>query len=57
MLWQDIRQHYPDQWLLIEALRAHSEGNQRILDELVVLGAFPDSVPLCNATPTSPRGP
>jgi hypothetical protein len=44
MQWQDIRQHYPDQWLLLEALQAHSEGNSREIDQLAVLGAFPDSV-------------
>jgi hypothetical protein len=44
MQWQDIRQHFPQQWLLLEALKAHSEGGQRILDELAILGSFPDSV-------------
>lgn len=44
MLWQEIRKHYPQQWLLLEALKAHSEGDKRILDQLAVLGAFPDSV-------------
>jgi hypothetical protein len=24
MQWQDIRQHYPHQWLLVEAITAHS---------------------------------
>ena len=44
MQWQDIRPHYPQHWLLIEAIKAHSEGNRRILDQLAVVGAFPDSV-------------
>jgi hypothetical protein len=44
MQWEDIRQHYPQQWLLVEAIKAHSEGNRRILDQLAVVGAFPDSV-------------
>jgi hypothetical protein len=44
MQWQEIRQHYPKQWLLLEAIRAHSEGTRRVLDQLAVLGAFPDSV-------------
>ena len=44
MQWQDIRDHYPQQWLLIEAIKAHSEANKRILEQLAVLGAFPDSV-------------
>lgn len=44
MQWQDIRQHYPQQWLLLEATQAHTEANKRILDHLVVLDTFPDSV-------------
>ena len=44
MLWQEIRLHYPEQWLLVEAIQAHSESNKRVLEQLAVIGAFPDSV-------------
>ncbi len=27
MKWQEIRKHYPQQWLLVEAIKAHSEAN------------------------------
>jgi len=43
MQWQDIRRHYPDQWLLIEAIKAHSEDDRRILDDLAVVDTFEDS--------------
>ena len=43
MQWQDIRRHYPDQWLLIEAIKAHSENDRRILDDIAILEAFEDS--------------
>ncbi len=43
MQWQDIREHYPNQWLLIEAIKAHTEDDKRVLDQLVVIGVFPDS--------------
>ena len=43
MQWQDIRRHYPDQWLLVEAIKAHSENDRRILDELAVVDTFGDS--------------
>jgi len=26
MDWDEIKQAYPDQWIVIEALEAHSEG-------------------------------
>jgi len=49
MNWEDIRIHYPQQWLLIEAIKAHSEFDRRILDQLAVIGAFPDSVAAINS--------
>lgn len=44
MQWQEIRQHYPQQWLLLEAIEAHSEANKRILEQLAVIETFSDSV-------------
>ncbi len=44
MQWQEIRQHYHQQWLLLEAIHAHSEANKRILDQLAVIETFADSV-------------
>jgi hypothetical protein len=44
MQWQEIRAHYPQQWLLIEAVKAHSEADKRILDQLAVVDVFSDSV-------------
>jgi hypothetical protein len=44
MQWQTIRENYPQQWLLLEAITAHSEGDMRVLDQLAVLGAYADSV-------------
>jgi hypothetical protein len=44
MQWQEIRSHYPRQWLLVEAIKAHSESNKRVLDQLAVIGRYADSV-------------
>ena len=44
MHWNEIRQHYPAQWLLVEAVDAHSENGKRILEQLAVIDIFPDSV-------------
>ena len=43
MEWNDIRQAYPHQWLLVEATEAHTQSGERILDRIAVLDAFPDS--------------
>lgn len=42
MQWNEIRELYPRQWLLIEAIEAHSEDDQRILDDIAVLQSFAD---------------
>ena len=42
MTWQQVRQHFPEQWLLVEAIESHSEDNRWILDKLAVLNTFPD---------------
>lgn len=37
MQWNEIRQAYPDQWLIIEALEAETVGNQRQLNRIAVV--------------------
>jgi hypothetical protein len=38
MNWEDIRQVYPDQWLIIEALEARTSADQqRLLDKIAVI--------------------
>ena len=44
MLWEDVRQAYPDKWIVFEAIEAHSENNYRIVDDLAVIATFDDSM-------------
>jgi hypothetical protein len=44
MRWEEIRRRYPDRWLLVEAIKAHSEAGKRIVEQLSVVSEFPDSV-------------
>ena len=37
MKWPEVRQAYPNRWLIVEALKAHNTGNQRELDQLAVV--------------------
>ncbi len=44
MLWEEIRKTYPDQWLVIEALEAHTTADQqRHLDRLAVIEPCPNA--------------
>ena len=40
MQWSEVRAAYPDQWLVIEALEAHSENDRRFFDRVAVAEAF-----------------
>ena len=42
MKWDDVRNTYPSQWVVIEAVEAHSEGNKRIIDKIAVIDSFMD---------------
>ncbi|RPJ37397.1 MAG: hypothetical protein EHM35_06510 [Planctomycetaceae bacterium] len=42
MTWQEVRKAYPSQWLVIEAIDAHTEENQRVLDRIAVVETCPD---------------
>lgn len=42
MRWQEVRTAHPDQWLVIEALEAHSESDHRIFDRIAVIDVCPD---------------
>lgn len=37
MIWSEVRQAYPDRWLIIEALEAHTLNEQRLIDKIVVI--------------------
>lgn len=43
MQWQDIRRQYPSQWLLVEAVDAHTEEDRRIVSDLAVLRTCQDA--------------
>jgi hypothetical protein len=43
MQWEEIRLHYPHQWLLVEAIKAHSDAGKRIVDQMAVISTFQDS--------------
>ena len=42
MRWIEMRQQYPDRWLIIDALEAHTEGDRRHLDQMTVVEVCPD---------------
>jgi len=41
--WEQIREHYPEQWVLVQAISAYSKNSIRYLEELSVIANFPES--------------
>lgn len=37
MKWETIREHFPNQWGIMEAFDARSEGGKRIIEDVAVL--------------------
>lgn len=44
MIWEEIRNVYPKQWILVEAIKAHSEFGKRILEQMMVVDSYKDSL-------------
>lgn len=42
MLWKEVKNAYPNQWVIIEAIEAHTDGNKRIINQLTVVDNFQD---------------
>jgi hypothetical protein len=42
MIWSEVRQAYPEQWLIIEALVAQTKNNRRQLERIAVIESCPD---------------
>jgi len=43
MLWSEVRARHPGEWLVIEAVEAHTdEHRRRVFDKLAVLESCPD---------------
>jgi hypothetical protein len=42
MNWSEVRKAYPTTWLVIEALEAHTEAQQRLLDRIAVVETCED---------------
>jgi hypothetical protein len=46
MKWHDVREQYPDKWILVEALQAQTtEDDRRIVEQWSVIDVFPEYYP------------
>jgi hypothetical protein len=43
MKWSEIREKYPNQFVLLKALKSHVEGNKKIIDEVALVKIIENS--------------
>ncbi|ACV64720.1 hypothetical protein Dtox_4040 [Desulfofarcimen acetoxidans DSM 771] len=42
MIWEEVKNAYPNQWVIIEAIEAYTEGDKRIIAQITVVNNFQD---------------
>lgn len=40
MTWEEVKKMYPNQWVIIEAIEAYTDGNKRIISQITVVENF-----------------
>ena len=40
MTWQEVREQYAHQWVLVEAVGATTVGDKRVVQQMVLVGAY-----------------
>ncbi|WP_179952617.1 hypothetical protein [Cohnella abietis] len=43
MKWNEVQNLYPNEWVVIEAIQAHSDEGLRLVDEMAIVQKFDDS--------------
>ncbi|PYI51342.1 hypothetical protein DLM86_25285 [Paenibacillus flagellatus] len=43
MRWEEVKERFPNEWVVLEATKAHSVSGNRYIEEVVVVDRFVDS--------------
>ncbi|QGQ93828.1 hypothetical protein EHS13_02350 [Paenibacillus psychroresistens] len=43
MRWEEVREQFPNEWVVCETLQSHSEGGFCFIEEVMVIDRFEDS--------------
>lgn len=44
MRWIDVQRQFPNEWVVLEVIKAHSENGHRFIDEIIVIDRYEKSV-------------
>ena len=42
MQWHEVQRLFPKQWVLLEEIRSHAEGDKLVIDDMAVIRSIPD---------------
>ncbi|QGQ99325.1 hypothetical protein EHS13_32915 [Paenibacillus psychroresistens] len=48
MRWEEVQERFPNEWVVLEAIKAHSSEGQRYIEEVVVIDQFDNSIAAMN---------
>jgi hypothetical protein len=48
MRWEEVQERFPNEWVVLEATKAHSSEGQRYIEEVVVIDQFDNSIAAMN---------
>ncbi|ASA19488.1 hypothetical protein [Paenibacillus donghaensis] len=43
MRWDEVKERFPNEWVVLEATRAYSREGQRFIEEMAVIDSYEDS--------------
>ncbi|MGG4207678.1 hypothetical protein ABEW60_25420 [Paenibacillus jamilae] len=43
MRWEEVKERFPNEWVVLEATKAYSKDGQRFIEEMTVIDTFGDS--------------
>ena len=48
MRWQEVQERFPNEWVVLEAVKAHSHNGYRYIEEVVIIDIFENSLEAMN---------
>lgn len=44
MRWSEVQKRFPNEWVVLEVIKAHSDNGHRYIEEVVVIDRFDNSL-------------
>ncbi|QQK80829.1 hypothetical protein HUG20_13615 [Salicibibacter cibi] len=48
MRWQEVKKRFPNEWVVLEVIKAHSENGYRYIEDVVIIDRFENSLEAMN---------